>query len=430
MATTINCQQPPKKQRALRVIFTLLAVLSFTSLHIVPATGNATETIFQNSDLITNGGYLVRSATKTISYRENDTFLPASTLKILTSLAAFDLLTPEFRFETHFYLDTNQNLYIKGYGDPFLTSEEILNICFFLKQRGVNKVNTVFLDDSSFSLQKKTPGASNSNNPYDAPNGALAVNFNTLSIHKLADGTILSAEPQTPMLPIMRLLGDDLPSGIQRINIRKAPGANQLPMQLQYVGELFCAKLRQAGITVKGAFQSRRVPLSLQPIYVHKNSKTLQEVMKECLHYSNNFIANQVFLYCGLKKRGEPATWNKARQFMTNYLAKVLTLSPQRISVQDGSGLSRENKINANALVTILEHFRPYSSLLNKRDETLIKSGTLQGVYCYGGYFTANEEVVPFAILLNQKENTRDELLRRLHDLFSSHLKSIYFSPL
>jgi D-alanyl-D-alanine carboxypeptidase/D-alanyl-D-alanine-endopeptidase (penicillin-binding protein 4) len=218
----------------------------------------------------------------------------------------------------------------------------------------------------------------------------------------------------------MQLLAEELSVGVHRINVKKATKVDQLSMSLQYVGELFCAKMKQAGITVKGGFQSRRVPLSLHALYVHQNSKTLQEVMRECLHYSNNFIANQVFLYSGLKTSGEPATWNKSRKFMSDYLTTVLGLTPQHISVQDGSGLSRHNKISANALVTILEQFRPYSSLLNNHDGALFKSGTLEGVYCYGGYFTADQEIVPFAILLNQKKNTRDEILRRLYTLYNS----------
>jgi len=421
MPTTISYLAPRNQQRVRVFLFILLAVLSITPLCITIASGSGTETISQSSGFITNGGYLVKSDKKTIGYRENDLFLPASTLKLLTSLAAFDLLTPEFKFETHFYLDDKQNLYIKGFGDPFLTSEEILYICSVLKKRGVSKVRTVFLDDSSYSLHDQTPGTTSSNNPYDAPNGALAVNFNTLAINKLADGTILSAEPQTPTLPIMQLLGVNLPSGVQRVNIKTGKDIGQIPIQLQYVGELFCAIVRQTGIRVESGFQSGPVPLSLQPLYIHKNSKTLHEVIKKCLHYSNNFIANQVFLYCGLHASGAPATWNKARKFMDNYLATVLTLSPKHISVQDGSGLSRHNRISAVALVKILEFFRPYSNLLNPQDGAILKSGTLQGVYCYGGYLTVSEELVPFAILLNQKENTRDELLKRLHSLYNPH---------
>lgn len=420
MATTLCRKTQHKKQRVRMLLLTLLAVLGITAPHIVPSTVTAAGLHPENSDLIVNGGYLVRSDTKTISYRTRDTFLPASTLKLLTSLAALDLLTPDFRFETRFYLDGKENLYIQGYGDPFLTSEEISRICSILKTRGVSRVNTIILDDSSYCLEDKTPGTTNSNNPYDAPNGALAVNFNTLAIDKLADGTILSAEPQTPTLPLMQRLGKNLPGGVQRINITNTKDIGQIPTQLQYVGQLFCAKMNQAGITVKGGYLSHPVPPSLHPTYIHKNSKNLSEVIKECLHYSNNFIANQVFLYLGQQTAGTPANWVKGRKFITNYLTKTLKISAKDIYIQDGSGLSRHNRISAEALVTILEHFRPYHSLLNRQDGAVLKTGTLQGVYCYGGYFTTTEELVPFAILLNQKENTRAKLLTRLQALYSS----------
>ena len=416
----MNCRINLNQLRAGRFIFVLLTLLITVSSPICIAWGSNEKPLVQLSGLITNGGYLVKSTKKTISYRKNDIFLPASTLKILTSLAAFDLLGPQFKFETHFFLDKEQNLYIKGYGDPFLTSEEILRICSSLKKKGLNKIQTIFLDSSSFALQHQTPGNSNSSNPYDAHNGALAVNFNTLAINKLSDGTIQSAESQTPTLPIMKQLGNHLPSGSQRININMATVHNNMSISLQYVGELFCAQLQQTGITVMNGFKAKHVPLSLQSFLIHKNSKTLKEVIRECLHYSNNFIANQVFLYCGLQKYGSPATWDSARKFMENYLKNSLQLSSEQVSAQDGSGLSRQNRISAEALVTILEKFRPYSSLLNQQFGTLIKSGTLQGVYCYGGYFTEDESLIPFAVLLNQNNNTRDVLLNRLRGVYTS----------
>lgn len=419
MAKTISCQVSQKKQRV-RGFIILLAVLGIGSFHSIPSTAATIESSSQNSDLIFNGAYLVRSDTKTMAYRKDDTFLPASTLKLLTSLAALDLLTPDFRFETHFYLDAQQNLYIKGYGDPSLTSEEVAHICSFLTTQGVDRINNVFLDNSSYSLEAQTPGTTNSNNPYDAPNGALAVNFNTLAIEKRADGTIRSAEPQTPTLPIMQQLGVDLPSGVQRINITNAQGTRQMSLQVQYVGELFCAKMRQVGILVTGSYKSRPFPILSQPTYVHKNSKTLDEVIRDCLHYSNNFIANQLFLYLGLEAYGAPANWEKSRKFIANYQKKTLHLSAKQMHIEDGSGLSRLNRTSAEALVTVLQRFRPYHNLLNRKNGVFYKTGTLQGVYCYGGYFTTPEELVPFAILLNQKENTRDKLLTRLQILYSS----------
>ncbi|MFT5698733.1 MAG: D-alanyl-D-alanine carboxypeptidase/D-alanyl-D-alanine-endopeptidase (penicillin-binding protein 4) [Desulforhopalus sp.] len=371
------------------------------------------------SELVTNGSYLVQSKQKIIGHRKEDLFLPASTLKILTSLAALDLLGPEFRFETHFYIDDEQNLYIKGYGDPFLTSEEIRIICSSLKNRGITQIRSIFLDDSSYK-QQQTPGITSSNNPYDAPTGALAVNFNTLMVDKLPSGAVQSAELQTPSLAIMKRLARKLPTGTQRINIGTDGNNTLISLQLQYVGELFCALLHETGIIVEGGFDKRNVPHSLEPFLIHKSSKNLKEVMGECLHYSNNFIANQVFLYCGLQKNGSPATWDKARGSITNFIEKTLHLSKKQLSVQDGSGLSRQNRMSAEALVTILVHFKQYADLLNRHSGVLLKSGTMQDVYCYGGYFTENETLIPFVILLNQKRNTRDKILRRLHAMFAS----------
>ena len=55
-----------------------------------------------------------------ISKNENTELVPASILKLLTSLIAFRYLGPDFRYATEFYLDKYSNLKIKGFGDPLL----------------------------------------------------------------------------------------------------------------------------------------------------------------------------------------------------------------------------------------------------------------------------------------------------------------------
>ena len=54
--------------------------------------------------------------------------IPASTLKIFTSLVALHFLGSDYRFPTEFYLDVHSNLNIKGYGDPLLISEVVAKI--------------------------------------------------------------------------------------------------------------------------------------------------------------------------------------------------------------------------------------------------------------------------------------------------------------
>lgn len=365
-----------------------------------------------------NGGFMVENGARELHYREQELFVPASTLKILTCLVALEKLGNDFHFQTHFYLDKQNNLYIKGYGDPFLTSEAVLQISKELAQRGVDEIGFLYLDDSSFALNGETAGGENSTNPYDAPNGGLAVNFNALPVSVSGSRIIGSGEPETPLLPLMLEAGKNLPSGFHRININSLKQSGGLSPALRYVGELFSVQLKLAGITVQNGFQNRNVPQNLEPTYIYYGTKTLAEIIRKCLKYSNNYIANQLFLTSGVKEFGLPATWSKSRRTYRLFSKKVLGFTPRQINIQEGSGLSRTNRLSPEALVKILDRFKPYSNLLAKDRGVLVKSGTLKDVYCYAGFFPWRKTLVPFAVLLNQPQNTRDQLLDTLHSLY------------
>jgi D-alanyl-D-alanine carboxypeptidase/D-alanyl-D-alanine-endopeptidase (penicillin-binding protein 4) len=369
----------------------------------------------ETKQFIKNGGYIVQDAAGLLQYREQDLFVPASTLKILTCLIAFQQLGKDYRFETHFFVDQQKNLYIKGYGDPFLTSEAVLEIGKKLAERGVARLGSLFLDESSFALNGETASRENSDNSYDAPNGALAVNFNTLPVHVARNAVITSGEPQTPLLAMMTEAGSGLSPGSHHINVATLPQPGQLSPALRYTGELFIAQLQQAGIHVQKGYSRKFVPKGLKPIYIHRGIKSLEEIIRSCLKYSNNYVANQLFLACGANLFGLPASWEKSRRTFTLFAEKTLKLSPSQISVQEGSGLSRQNKISPVALLTILELFKPYSMLLNLKNNILLKSGTMKDVYCYAGYFPQGNDLTPFAILLNQPQNNREQILHILH---------------
>lgn len=65
-------------------------------------------------------------------------------------------------------------------------------------------------------------------------------------------------------------------------------------------------------------------------------------------------------------------------------------------------------------MLKALHKFIPYSDLMPIKHDLLLKSGTLKGVYCYGGYLPDNGRAVPFTIMLNQKKNNRDRILQIL----------------
>ncbi|MFH0780729.1 MAG: D-alanyl-D-alanine carboxypeptidase [Pseudomonadota bacterium] len=365
--------------------------------------------------LINNGGYIVEDGSGRLQYRENERFVPASTLKILTSLVALDFLGPEYRFETHIFLDGQGNLYVKGYGDPLLTSEILLEIAGKLSEMGIRRLSSICLDDSAFDLRGETASEENSAKSYDAPNGALAVNFNAVSLVVSKKGKISSGESQTPLLPLMREIGANLAPGAHRLNINMLPAQPGKTSALRYVGELFTAQLQKVGITIRRPWKIQRTPVHLKPILIHRSRANLEEIIKDCLKYSNNFIANQLFLTCGIHTHGLPATWEKSRQAFSNYLATTLGLPKGLVVMMEGAGLSRQNRISPAIFIKVLNRFKPYASLLSLRETIPVKSGTLTGVYCFVGYFPTGETLIPFAILLNQPENTRKELLKELH---------------
>lgn len=370
------------------------------------------------SSFISNGGYALQTKTAVIQFRACEKFVPASTLKILTCLAALELLGKNYHFETHFFVDKNNNLYIKGFGDPFLTSETLLEIAKELRKNGLKRIATIYLDDTSFQLDSPTPGSENSANPYDAPNGALAVNFNALPLLITKNRTVSSGEIQTPDIPLMHEIATTLSPGSYRLNVNTFADMSTTSMPLRYTAELFTAQLKRVKITTDNHYLIKATPRNLQPFLIHYSKKNLAEIVRSCLKYSSNFIANQLFLICGTAAFQFPATWEKSRRFLRNYLTATLSLSQKQVHIVEGSGLSRTNTITPTAFLTILERFKPFAYLLTNKNNVLLKSGTLKNVFCFAGYFHNKDTLKSFVILLNQPQNTRDDILRKLQHTF------------
>ena len=76
----------------------------------------------------------------------NNLYIPASTIKVLTSLIALDHWGNDYRFKTDFYFDPVTNsLWVKGYGDPYLVSEELDIIVNKIKQEGISELDGIVL---------------------------------------------------------------------------------------------------------------------------------------------------------------------------------------------------------------------------------------------------------------------------------------------
>jgi len=393
-----------------RVTVLLFLLPAVTCLQVSAGTDAAAPSPHKEiAELIDNGGYAVTKESKYVAAHHLHTpYVPASVIKIATALAALEVLGPAFRFQTRFYRDDRSNLYIKGYGDPFLVSEEVRLIMKKFKELGLTEINDIYLDDTLFDLERPADGSGPSTNPFDARNSALAVNFNTINIEIGADGVVVSAEPQTPTLAIMSEVGRGLPPGVHRINIGST----------RETGRAF---QQQEQITGTGIIASRKTPADLKPYYIHHSSKTLQDIIGPLMLFSNNFIANQLFLAVGAERSGFPATWQKSIQVMTDLLEQKCDIPAGELKIFEGSGLSRKNLVTPYAMIQLLDAFKPYARLLPEQDASFLKSGTLQGVYSYAGYFVENNRLDSFVLLLNQQKNTRDRLLDELEQVYQGN---------
>jgi len=363
--------------------------------------------------LVENGGFiLVKDGRIARAINPEGKFIPASIAKIATALAAIDTLGADYRFPTSFYLGPDNQLYIKSGGDPFLVSEEIRLIADELKEAGVKKITAINLDQSIFIPPGRTPWNGGTLNPYDAVNAGLAVNFNTVFI-KRDTGGIRSAEEQTPTIPLMTELGRSLlPGKAERINITAAFPA----LSCQYTAQLFAAILNEQGIKTSDRWRISPPPAGLAPILVHRSSLTLKEVVQAMLLYSNNFIANQLFLVMGAHATKTGGDWENGRRFLRAYLDKK-GISREEIDLFEGSGLSRKNRVSCRGMIHLLELFSPHAALLPIKDGALVKSGTMTGIYAYAGYIPTDGTLNPFVIILNQKENNRDPILSYFRDI-------------
>jgi D-alanyl-D-alanine carboxypeptidase/D-alanyl-D-alanine-endopeptidase (penicillin-binding protein 4) len=341
-------------------------------------------------------------------------FVPASVAKVVTAWLAMEVLGADYRFKTRFYLNSERVLYIRGGGDPFLISEELAQLASALVAIiGKQPLSSIVLDASYYPSDIRIPGIENTDEAYDALNSALAVNFNT--IHAVRKGkTVRSAEEQTPITPL----------AVSQFLARGAQGRGRISLTqdatvgLQYAGELIAAFIERAGGSVKGKISTGAVPAGLEPVYVHRQSRPLSEILAGLLLSSNNYIANQVFLEIGGHRLGGPVSLKKSLRVANETLVRHGLA--ESIQLEEGSGISRGNRFTARGLARLLRLFEPYTSLLRSGDGAHFKTGTFSGVSTLAGYAdTSKHGRVRFVIALT---SSNGEMRFRLLKVIQSEL--------
>lgn len=362
-----------------------------------------------------NAGIIVQThdGDTLLSTREDQYFIPASTTKLVTAWLALQHWGEEKRFATDFYYDDQTyTLSIKGSGDPYLVSEELKLIAEILHKQGLTRVNKVILDTSDFATNLTLPGTGKSHNPYDAIPTALAANFNTIHVKRIGH-VIQSAEKQTPLTPFAKTRAHSHDGDKFRINT----GLNPRDAE-RYFAELLLAFLKEEGVQVKTDIHFAAITKT-NVFYRHHNSKTLAQIIRPMMKYSTNFIANQLILMLSSEHYSRPANRADVKAYLQITLKKAFKW--QNFTLEEGAGLSRNNRLSPLQLTDLLKRFTPWQHLLPEiEDKIFAKSGTLENVSTLAGYIVLDGEWQPFAVMMNQAvpSKLRSEIARHLREHF------------
>ena len=271
------------------------------------------------------------------------------------------------------------------------------------------RFNDLVLDDSYFGDAIIIPGVTSSVEPYDAPNGALCVNFNTVNFKRNKNGAYVSAEPQTPLLPfaIRRIRASRLRQG--RIILSFQDHESTL-----YAGHLLLYFMKQQKISGSGKIRVGRVKkTSDKLIFRHVSEFSMLQIISKLLEHSNNFMANQLLITAGAGVFGPPASLAKGVRAASKFAADVLKIDD--IKIVEGSGISRQNRVSAQSLYKILNAFEPYHYLMPRDGRSFYKTGTLSGINARAGYIENKDGgLFRFVVLINTPGKSVGEIMDKL----------------
>jgi D-alanyl-D-alanine carboxypeptidase/D-alanyl-D-alanine-endopeptidase (penicillin-binding protein 4) len=334
--------------------------------------------------------------------------IPASTAKLVLAWLALGDFGSKHQIETRFFVErmeptakaedsTGVRLWVKAAGDPYLTSEELpelsRQLAIALRDKGIDRINSFGVDESLFNVIQQAPGGSRTSNPYDALPSALAANFNTVVV-RVENGRVIRGEPQTPVTAtaevrarelglLMQSAKPDSDNG-KRVNL----GFTEKHRPSRYLIELLSYFLQQQGIDVVGETVRFDNTVSGQALLSYRSSRQLKDITADMLTYSNNFIANQLALVWAASVAGGPASFDQFSHLAEQRLQQAF--SWPRVSILEGAGLSRHNRLSARQLVDVIESLQVYDDLLPLyREGVYAKTGTLSGVSSLAGSIDA-----------------------------------------
>lgn len=406
---------------------------------------------------------IVEPESGAVVYSHNATkaLIPASNMKLITTAAALHYLGPLFEYQTRVGL-SGQTLVIIGSGDPLLGDEKtdaklgreigwvFDEIARGLQERGVESISDIVVDSTVFDDQRVHPSwpENDLNRWYACEVCGINYNDNCIEVRvENHNGRIgIDVTPQTSFIEIRNEVraiseGDSAVGAYRtaqpnRITIRgrckKAQGPFFVAIEqpAAFFGFLVAEHLARAGIPPTG----RLIEKGFDPKGEFEEVARFTTPLIECLHRSNKNSLGLVpeallkTIAAHHDPNGRNGSWEAGRKLIGDFLLR-LGVPGDEFVIDDGSGLSRKNRLSTRAIMAVLldlyngDHWEYYRTSLAVggrdgtiddyfqasayRDKVLAKTGYIRGVRSLSGVCLTDRGPYLFSILSNQSTLSR-----------------------
>ena len=389
------------------------------------------------------------------SFNENDSFVPASTTKLLTTETAMALLGPKFHWVTQLEyagnIDEagvlNGNLYIVGSGDPSLGTrkggaasyaEITSEFISALAAKGIKKVNGNIVIQTAVFKENKIP--------------TLPANIVWLErgSYYLPVGTTQNIDPRNEKIIVKQAnpFQDEKryfyisPYNRQMVFAEQFNGGfvtTKLPDAPSYLATAFRTGLIKSGIPVSGTVVTKMVdpnPEERIPVTSYK-SPNLKDIVYATNQPSDNALAEAILRMVGFQKEGDQ-TLESGRSAVTEHLRSI-NFDMNGLNYMDGSGLSKSNNVTpiaqAKFLASLINqpYYKDFQESLpiagqtgtlkkmffgNAYGQIFAKTGTLNKVKALAGYLkTKSGKTLTFSLLVNNYSGSVDQVKTRMEEL-------------
>lgn len=457
----------------IKYIFSLLLVAHFANAQTkLPAIEKAYAQFESDSQLKYGLSSLtvLNAQTGEVMFSKNSNIglAPASTLKTVTSITAFNLLGADFRWQTTLGYNgeikngvLNGDLVITGGGDPTLGSdrfdqtkpEMLLNRWMeAIKAAGIKRIDgRIVGNDSLFGTQITPMGWiwQDIGNYYGAGATSLSWKENEVGLKfragsKTGDKTVLAETVNNPQITFVNEVLTGAPGSGDNVYAYSAPYTDIVYLRGTYGADLkktimismsdpalnMAEELRKAltfaGITSKEATTSRRLNL-LQQIYSSNvrvldtySSPKLAEVIYWFNQKSINLYGENILKTIALKQ-GKTASTENGVSEVQKFWKNKLGIDQNAIAILDGSGLSPENRITSLAMTSIFQSaikepwFKDFYLSLPLNNAMRMKSGSIRNVLAYSGYHKSSSGAnLVFSFIVNNYNGSTSAIKQKM----------------